>query len=268
MQRIDPTDRRAALLLVAGSLISITLLCGAFWLLNIALPAWVLLVAPWLAGAVSLVVMIAVPTHAGFTDLWALRPPNRATLLLGCLAAVVATGLIYAGSDALAQRLGVLPSDSLLLMLPFMAPLVIVRALSTFGEEVAWRGHLQHLLAPWGFWRSASAVSAVWVAFHVPLYAVMTAQGSTPGIVAVTTLVGMFPLGLFLSALVERLGSIWPAVFASAFPMAAVTTLRVRRSLDAAAVWSVTGISSALLLAATVLLISTRRRPATAPDQA
>ena len=44
-----------------------------------------------------------------------------------------------------------------------------VNALFAFGEEVAWRGFLERLLRPLGFWKESLAIGAVWGIWHAPV---------------------------------------------------------------------------------------------------
>ncbi len=44
-----------------------------------------------------------------------------------------------------------------------------LNALAGFGEELGWRGFLQHELAPIGFWGSSALIGLVWGVWHLPL---------------------------------------------------------------------------------------------------
>ncbi|MCA9659084.1 MAG: CPBP family intramembrane metalloprotease [Myxococcales bacterium] len=43
-----------------------------------------------------------------------------------------------------------------------------LNAVFAFGEELGWRGLLQRLLAPLGFWRGSALVGAIWGIWHAP----------------------------------------------------------------------------------------------------
>jgi membrane protease YdiL (CAAX protease family) len=44
-----------------------------------------------------------------------------------------------------------------------------INAVAAFGEEVGWRGLLQHELAFLGFWKASILIGAVWGLWHAPL---------------------------------------------------------------------------------------------------
>lgn len=67
-------------------------------------------------------------------------------------------------------------------------------------------------LAGLGFWGFASAISGLWVIWHIPLHATMVAQGTLPVHAAMSSTLTLFPLGHFLSAVSHRYGSACQAV--------------------------------------------------------
>lgn len=44
-----------------------------------------------------------------------------------------------------------------------------LNAVAGFGEELGWRGFLQHELRPFGFWRSSAFIGLIWGVWHLPL---------------------------------------------------------------------------------------------------
>ena len=46
---------------------------------------------------------------------------------------------------------------------------ITINAVAGFGEELGWRGFLQHELAPIGFWRSSLIIGSIWGFWHAPL---------------------------------------------------------------------------------------------------
>lgn len=44
-----------------------------------------------------------------------------------------------------------------------------VNAIAAAGEEIGWRGLLQRLLAPMGFWRSSVVIGVLWGLWHAPI---------------------------------------------------------------------------------------------------
>ncbi|SED77248.1 CAAX protease self-immunity [Ruania alba] len=97
-----------------------------------------------------------------------------------------------------------------------IAPLVAVTMILTVGEEVAWRGYLATLLAPWGFWRASGAIAALWSLWHLPLTATYLLDGAIPGREVLATTVNLFLSAFVLSAVRYLSGSVWPAVLGHA----------------------------------------------------
>ena len=239
-----------------------TLLSLAFPLVGAVLPDWLVVVGRWVPALVSLAVIVAMRLPGGVITWWSLRPGGWRRLLAGSAVATAALIAVYAVAAVLAAAFGLAtlqPVDMLGQVAVMLIPAVLAFAPSTFGEEVAWRGMLQRALAPWGFWRASSAIAGLWVLFHVPLHGVMVAQGTLPPVIGLATTVGLFPLGLLLSAAVVRFGSVWPAVFGHALPLTALNLLVDVDELGAAAIWGIAGITAVLMLAAAVLLAPSGR---------
>ena len=64
----------------------------------------------------------------------------------------------------------------------------------------------------------------------------------------------LFPLGLLLSALVRRFGSIWPAVLAHALPLSALNLVQDPEGLAPGSFWAFTALSAVALAGAALLL--------------
>lgn len=250
VQRTNSSVSRAAAWFVIGTLGLITVICGAFWVLDVQIPEWFTVVGRWLPALVSLTALRLTALPGGLLAWWALRPGGIRRLLTG---AVTGIAVLLAGYTLSAAVLTVFtgaqlqPWSVLGPVAVMLIPSILMFSLSTFGEEVGWRGFLQQAL-PWGFWPSAVAVAGVWVAFHIPLHSVLAAQGTISWTIAVTMTLGLFPLGLLLSALVHRFASVWPAVFAHALPLSALNLVADAGEL--------TGAGQALLAAVTGLLLA------------
>lgn len=248
--------RAAALFIVLVSLV-ITALCGAFLLLRIPIPEWSILVGRWVPALLTLIVLSALRLPGGIGWWWGLRPGGWRRLLTGVLTGVLVLLAVYVATAAMAGALGLAtlrPMAELVAIAAVLPVYILVFAVSTFGEEVAWRGFLQRALAPWGFWRASTVVALVWAVFHVPLHGAMALQGSLPWTAALSSTALLVPLGLLLSACAVRFGSVWPAVFAHALPLSALNLLVDPGQLDVTAQLAITGISAALLLGAAALL--------------
>ncbi len=266
VQRTNSPLRAAAVFSILTVAV-VAVLCGVFLLAGWTLPDWVVLVGRWIPALVSLAVLRLVPLPGGLVSWWALRPGGWRRLLTGAVVSVGVLLAVYLLTALLGGLLGIvtpLAGAELATILLLVVPIVVVYSLSTFGEEAAWRGYLQQLLAPWGFWRASAAVAAVWVLFHVPLHATFVLQGTLPAHVALSSTLLLLPLGLFLSAAVIRFGSVWPAVLAHALPMSALNLVQDPGGLAAGPFWAFTATSAVLLLVATVLL-APRRGALTSP---
>lgn len=257
VQRTNSRELRAALLFIVIVLAAITAICGTFLLVGAPIPDWFLIAGRWLPAIVTLVVLRIVPLPGGLAHWWGLRPGGWRRFLAGVLAGVVillavyAAAALIAGATGLATLLGGAELLSIAAALPIA---VVLFTLSTFGEEVAWRAFLQRALRPWGFWRSSTTIALVWVVFHVPLHGTMALQGTLPWSAAISSTLLLLPLGILLSALVVRWGSVWPAVFAHALPLTALNLLADAGDLELGPQLAITAISGALMLGATALV--------------
>lgn len=219
---------RAAALFCGITLAALTLICGLFLAADVPIPGWFTLAGRWLPALASLVVLRLMKLPGGLATWWNLHAGGWNKALGGSAVAIIALIACYALSvtvlavtgQVTAQPLSALGQVAILLV-----PMILLFSLSTFGEEVGWRGFLQQALADKGFWSASSIVAAVWVLFHIPLHGAMALQGLLPWPVAILTTLGLFPLGLFLSAAVVRWGSVWPAVFAHAVPFSALNLI-------------------------------------------
>lgn len=269
VQRTNSASITVATTFSVLTLGAVSALCGVFLLTGWTLPDWVVLVGRWIPALVSLAVMRAFPLPGGVGRWWALRPGGWRRLLVGGLVGVGALLTSYALTVLVAGATGVaapLPWAEIATLVPLLVPVIAVYSLSTFGEEVGWRGYLQQLLVGRGFWVASSLVAGVWVVFHVPLHATLALQGTLPAQVLVGTTLLLFPLGLLLSALVTRFGSVWPAVFAHALPLSALNLLQDPADLDQGSFWTITALSAATLVAA-ALLIAPRTSTPPAPSE-
>jgi membrane protease YdiL (CAAX protease family) len=103
--------------------------------------------------------------------------------------------------------------------------LALVAAVSAIGEELGWRGYLQSITAGWGCWRSAAVVSVAWTAFHLPLMAFYVTTDAMSGRAMAAALLNIAFASFALSALRDRMGSAWPAVWAHGLLNSAVVWL-------------------------------------------
>lgn len=253
---------RAARLYVLIVLGAITVVSLAFLALGIQLPAWVVILGRWIPALVSLLVMRLVPLDGGVSRWWSLRPGGARRFFAGVGVGVFGLLAVYVVTALVGSLLGLAPFQDgsvLLGAAPSLLVTLLVITLSTFGEEVGWRGFLQRLLATHGFWRASAMVSAVWVAFHIPVHGVLVLQGQLPWQQGLASTVGLFALGMFLSALVVRFGSVWPAVFGHALPLSSINLLAAPDGLTGAGLLGLSAVEFVLLLAAAWLV--SRRRP-------
>ena len=105
------------------------------------------------------------------------------------------------------------------LVLTLIAPLVVVNHIAAFGEELGWRGYLLPMLIEGLGERRAVLMNGVlWGIAHAPLVCFgLNYTGEYPGAPFTGILMmGVFAtvLGVFMSYLTLRSGSIWPACVA------------------------------------------------------
>lgn len=251
-------------------LVAITAISLAFPLFGVTLPGWLPMVGRWIPALLSLSVIPAFSLPGGVVTWWCLRPGGWRRLVGSGLISVAVLFIIYVLSASITAAVGagnLQPGAIFGQIVLLLIPSVLISSLSTFGEEVAWRGMLQKALSSWGFWRFSAAIAALWVAFHIPLHGVMAAQGTLPVTVALASTLVLFPLGLFLSAITVRFGSIWPAVFAHALPLTSLNLLQMGDQPDSTTVWTTTAISSCLLFGAAYSSHTWRRSEGFLPGQ-
>jgi len=261
---------RAAIMLTALTSSAVSVLCALFLLTGWTLPSWIVIVGRWIPALASLAVMRLFPLPGGVGRWWLLRPGSWRRFLLGGAVAVGALIATYSLTVLAASTIGILtplPWSDLAPLLPFVVPFIAIYSLSTFGEEVAWRGHLQQLLADCGFWGASSVVAGVWVLFHIPLHATLALQGTLPADVLVSSTLLLFPLGLFLSAAAARFGSVWPAVLAHALPLSALNLVQNPEQLSTGSTGAFTALTAAALGGAALLLAPTPRARNSSSEQ-
>ncbi|WP_181896868.1 CPBP family intramembrane glutamic endopeptidase [Corynebacterium senegalense] len=236
----------------AAVLAAITVVCAAFLLLGVVIPNWFVIVARWIPALVAAAVLFAF-RQRGLVAWFRLRTPWR-TALTGIVVAVCALLLAYGIGAGVSMLAGVgepQPGAFYLQAILLVIPYALAFSLSTLGEEAAWRGFLHSCLSSLGFWGFASAISGLWVIWHIPLHATMVAQGTLPAQAAISSTLTLFPLGLFLSAVSHRYGSAWPAVVAHAVPLSALNLIAFPAGPSPADHWVVAAATCvALLLAA------------------
>lgn len=257
MQRTNSAPLRVAAIFAGLTLLVITVFCAVFLVTGWPLPDWIVVIGRWIPALVSLAVMRLLPLPGGLATWWALRPGGWRRLLLGSAITVGVLLACYGATALVGSVIGIvspLSGSELSLILLLLIPFVLLYSLSTFGEEVAWRGYLQRLLAGWGFWRASATIAGVWVLFHLPLHGTLALQGTLPWQSLLGSTLLLFPLGLLLSAAVCRFGSVWPAVFAHALPMSALNLVRNPSALASGSYWAFTMISAAVLVVAVVLM--------------
>ncbi len=249
------------MVLIISVLAVITAVCGFFAATGIAIPEWFVIVGRWIPALVALVVARWAKLPGGPVQWFKLRPGGWRRLIGGGLAAVLGLLLAYAISITplvLTGAATLQPWSALGQVAILLIPMVLLYSLSTLGEEATWRGLLQDLLAGKGFWPSSLLIAGVWVLFHVPLHGTMALQGVLPWTAAATSTVTLFGLGVFLSAVVARFGSVWPAVFAHAMPLSALNLLADASTLSAGTQWALVGITTVTLLIAAWLFAPKR----------
>ncbi|MGO1542808.1 MAG: CPBP family glutamic-type intramembrane protease [Gulosibacter sp.] len=265
--------KRAAWTFIAAILATITLVCGAFLILNQPIPEWFVIVGRWIPAIVALIVIRAYKLDGGLARWWQLRPGGLARFALGSLiglAALVGSNFAAAYLYANIAWIDLHPWPVIGQMLLMVIPMALVFTISTFGEEVAWRGFLQQAFEGWGYLRASATISVIWVLFHVPLHGTMALQGVLPWHVAIASTLGLFALGMFLSAITLRFGSIWPAAIAHAAPLTALNFFTNVDALAPTTVYGVTALTSVILIiVGAVIANRTKRatRPAHTPVQ-
>ncbi|MCT1664211.1 CPBP family intramembrane glutamic endopeptidase [Corynebacterium sanguinis] len=255
MQPPKSANYSMAAVFAVAVLIAITAVCAVFLLFDAVIPNWFVIVARWIPALVAAAVLLAFRKR-GLSTWFRLRTSWR-TALVGSLVAVCALLIAYAiaaGSVMLGGIGEPQPSGFYLQAILLIVPYALIFSLSTLGEEAAWRGFLHSCLSSLGFWGFASAISCLWVIWHIPLHATMVAQGTLPADAAITSTLTLFPLGLFLSAVSHRYGSAWPAVVAHAIPLTALNLIAFPTGPSPVDYWVIAGASCVTLLVATLVL--------------
>lgn len=200
----------AGIVLVPVSLVGAAVAAGALPVqaLDAATPIAMLL--PTVAALVALAIWrpTAPATRLG------LRPsggwPRALAWTIGAFAIVTAIGLgTVLGAAALDIAPFALPDLGALALAAL--PLIGMALVLALGEELGWRGALQSMLAPHGFWRASITISVLWTLWHLPLLAASVAVGGMPLWAAATTVVNLLLAGVALSLLRDLGGSALPA---------------------------------------------------------
>lgn len=246
-----------------ATLTIITAVCVGFLLSGVTLPDWLTLIGRWIPAVVSLIVIAIVRPPGSVSRWWMLRPGRVGTLLSGLAVGAIGIAAIYAVAAGLAVLFGVaapLSWGAYAQIAALAIPAAIVFSLSTLGEEVGWRAFLPQLMPELNRWVRAGVISGIWVLFHVPLHAAMILQGVLSPMIGLVSTLLLLPLGVFLAMLVERFGSVWPAVIAHAVPMSVLNLVSGSAELSAGALWSLTGITTAVLIVGAMLAAPRRRQ--------
>lgn len=258
--------KRAAATFVITVLGVITLVCGGFLLSNQEIPDWFLIAGRWIPAIIAIIVILTFRLRGGIIHWTKIRPAGfwRTVLAtLASMAALVATYLAIAALFSAVSPIALLPWPAISQALLLTVPMALVFVLSTIGEEAAWRGFLQTALERWGFWRMACTISGVWVLFHVPIHGTMALQGVMSPEIAISSTLGLFGFGIFLSAITYRFESVWPAAFAHAVPFSVLNLLESPDSLSPALLYGITFATAIALAAVGAAFTLRRRKPGT-----
>lgn len=251
---------RAAVAAVAIAFVAVTALCLPFLISGTDIPTTVVLVGRWIPALASLISILLILDRGQLVQLWKLRPTSLRELgasygvallvMLPLLAVPALMGLLVGGE--------LQPWGVLLQAVPMIVALTVLLGLSTLGEEVLWRGHLQTVLRPLGFWKMSVIVAAIWMLWHLPLHLTYLLQGTLSGGEVLAGTLGVAAWAPLLAALVERRGTIWPAVFAHAVPLSSMQLLTPASADSPMTFWVVNCASWLFMLTAAVRL---RHRP-------
>lgn len=87
-----------------------------------------------------------------------------------------------------------------------------INAIFAFGEEVGWRGWLQHELSPLGFWRASLVGGVLWGIWHAPLILLAGHNFEKHRIAGAVVFIGVCVAASPMLAFVrEAGGSVWMA---------------------------------------------------------
>jgi len=140
-----------------------------------------------------------------------------------------------------------------------------IPALVALAVIVAYKfpgGVLERLqLRPWGFWRASIVIAVVWVIFHIPLHGTMVLQGALDPHIGVASTVVLFGLGLFLSAVTVRFGSVWPAAFAHAVPFSVLNLVEDPEGLSPGHLYGLTAVTIAVLIVVAAVIAPKENQP-------
>lgn len=246
---------------VTTTLTLVTIICGVFLVSDTEIPEWFPVVGRWLPALVSLGIVAVFGLRGRVCEWWMLRPGGVRRLLTGLTVGMLGLIAVYAAAAAAAIALGVavpLAAQDYLGIAAVIVPSALLFSLSTLGEEAAWRGFLPQLMPGVDRWTRATLISGVWVLFHIPLHGAMVLQGVLPLVTGIVSTLLLLPLGIFLVMLVERFGSVWPAVIAHAVPMSVLNLVASPSTLTLAHLWMLAGIT-AMTLVLGALVIAPRR---------
>lgn len=253
------SQTRSAIVAVIGAFAVITALCLPFLLTGIDIPTGVVLAGRWIPALASLVAVLVLLDRGQVLRLWKVRQTSlreiaasyglALAVMLPVLVAPTIVGLVVGGH--------LQPWTALATALPMIVVSTVVLSFSTFGEEVLWRGHLQTVLRSLGFWRMSGIIAMVWMLWHLPLHLTYLAQGTLTGSEVLATTIGVAAWAPLLAALVERRGTIWPAVFAHAVPLSSLQLLAPESTTNPVTFWAVTSSSWTFLIVAAAVVRST-----------
>lgn len=255
------TATRAALAFVVATLALVTLICAVFLVSGTTLPDWLTIVGRWIPAGVSVVVIVLFRLPNSIGRWWMLRPGSIRALLGGLATGVLGLVLIYAVAAAIGIGLGLaapLTAMAYLQIAALILPTALLFSLSTLGEEAAWRAFLPQLVPGVNRWVRAIVISGIWVVFHIPLHGTMMLQGSLAPSTGIVSTLLLLPLGVFLAMLVERFGSVWPAVVAHAVPMSVLNLVADSAELSSSQ-WGLAGITAVALAVGSVIAAPARR---------
>lgn len=264
-------------LTIAGAALMalVVAICLPFWVTGLD-PEILTAATPMLQWIPFVVVLIAhaiVRPGVGFWRRSAIgvRPVGR-TVAAAAIALAVFVGVPLA-TIAIGAALGLVefaPVDGAGTAALLVLPLSIAWMVFAFGEETAWRGHVQSTLASLGFWRSSAIIGAFWAAWHLPLTLTYALDGTMPPRDVASTTVNLLLAAFAISAVRYLSGSVWPAVFAHAAmnmagQFAYSNLISPLADLDDGAYWAFSGVSWAVWLVVIALLARAVKRRAGRP---
>ncbi|WP_018295820.1 CPBP family intramembrane glutamic endopeptidase [Corynebacterium lubricantis] len=258
---LEPTAHRAALVFTVSVLVLISVVCAVFLIAGIEIPNWFVVAGRWIPALVALAVIVAYKLPGGVLEWLQLRPRGFGRSIGGSLISVVVLMAVYVavavGYPGAELKPWAAIGQALLLGIPMSVAFVV----SNIGEEAAWRGFLQKAFSPWGFWPASIVISVVWVIFHIPLHGTMVLQGALDPHIGVATTVVLFGLGLFLSAVTVRFGSVWPAAFAHAVPFSVLNLVENPEGLSPGHLYGLTAVTIAVLIVVAAVIAPKENQP-------